>query len=108
MSAHVTKEEISLLIPHNLSHYFKDDPEYMVVPEGSGTGVFTKLVGAVRWLIDMPRRRAVLDELCSLTDHELTDIGLDRSDLSRIFESGFSAERNAERAMLAGRMPSTI
>ena len=108
MSAHVTNEEISLLIPYTHSHYFKDDPEYMVVPEGNGTGVFAKLASAVRWLIDMPRRRAVLDELCSLTDHELTDIGLDRSDLSRIFEPAFSAERNAERAMLAGRMPSTI
>lgn len=41
------------------------------------------------WLSDMPRRRQVLNELRSLTDHELADIGLSRGDLHRVFEPDF-------------------
>ena len=41
------------------------------------------------WLSDMPRRRQVLAELRSLSDHELADIGLSRADLHRVFEPGF-------------------
>ncbi len=41
------------------------------------------------WLSDMPRRRQVLNELRSLSDHELADIGLARSDLNRVFDANF-------------------
>ena len=41
----------------------------------------------------MPRRRAVLDELSMLSDHELADIGLSRVDLGRVFDPSFAAER---------------
>ena len=41
------------------------------------------------WLSDMPRRRQVLNELRSLSDHELADIGLSRGDLHRVFEPDF-------------------
>ncbi len=43
------------------------------------------------WLADQPRRRAVLNELRSLTDHELADIGLARADLHRVFDPEFVA-----------------
>ena len=43
------------------------------------------------WLSDMPRRRQVLNELRSLSDHELADIGLSRGDLHRVFEPDFVA-----------------
>ena len=43
------------------------------------------------WLSDMPRRRQVLNELRSLSDHELADIGLSRGDLNRVFDADFVA-----------------
>ncbi len=47
----------------------------------------------VQWLLDMPRRRAVINELDALSDHELADIGLSRSDVPRVFDVSFAAQR---------------
>jgi uncharacterized protein YjiS (DUF1127 family) len=94
MSAHIAKEEMALLMPKSLSHYFKDEPEYLVVPEPAGNGIFARVAGALRWVIQLPMRRSVIDELSAMTDHELADIGLSRSEVTRVFEPGFAAERS--------------
>ena len=60
-----------------------------------------KVLASVRWLAEMPKRRAVLDELGRLSDHELADIGLTRGDLPRVFDPSFTASRNLPRP--AGR-----
>ena len=99
MSAHIAKEEMALLMPNSLTHYFKDEPEYLVVPEPAGSGLFAKIGAAVRWIVSLPARRSVMDELNSLSDHELSDIGLSRSELTRVFDADFAAERGR----LAGR-----
>jgi uncharacterized protein YjiS (DUF1127 family) len=56
-----------------------------------------RLVGAVRWLAEWPRRRAVMEELSSLSDHELADIGLTRGDLPRVFDPAFAQSRKLAR-----------
>ncbi len=56
-------------------------------------GLAKRLGGAVTWLVQMPRRRAVLETLGSLSDHELADIGLTRSDLPRVFDPAFAQSR---------------
>jgi uncharacterized protein YjiS (DUF1127 family) len=38
-------------------------------------------------------RRAVMQEMAMMTDRELSDIGLSRSDLPRIFDPTFGADR---------------
>ncbi len=107
MSSHVAKEEIALLMPERLVHYFQDDPEYMPASNEPGRGVLASIVSMVQWFIDIPRRRAVLDELGSLTDHELSDIGLSRGDLGQVFDRQFAVARNVERdLMAAGRSAS--
>lgn len=50
-----------------------------------------------RAIADMPRRRAVLDELANLSDRELADVGLSRHDLSRVFDPAFAARRAVDR-----------
>ncbi len=105
MSGHVAKEEIALLMPERLSHYFQDDREYMPASSEQGRGVFAILAAAVKWLIELPRRRALLDELGSLTDHELADIGLSRAELGQVFDRDFSGARNSERDLMAGARP---
>lgn len=52
---------------------------------------------AVAWLADRLQRRVVLQELARLSDHELADIGLTRSDLPRVFDPAFVANRNFAR-----------
>ena len=45
-------------------------------------------------LTAMLHRRAVTNELAALTDRELADIGLSRSDLGRVFDPRFERNRH--------------
>jgi uncharacterized protein YjiS (DUF1127 family) len=94
MNARVAKEEIALLMPSSLSHY-ADEPR--LADAAASNGVFAAVLHAVRWLADMPRRRAVLAELNELSEHELADIGLNRSELNRVFDPHFAAQRARSR-----------
>jgi uncharacterized protein YjiS (DUF1127 family) len=105
MSGHVAKEEIALLMPERLTHYFQDDPEYLPASTESGRGLFATITSVLNWVIEIPRRRAVLDELGSLSDHELSDIGLSRSELSQVFDRHFMVERNVERDLMSAGRP---
>ena len=94
MSTRIAKEELALLMPNSLSHYFHDDAADM--PQGArGTTLFARAAAAVRWLSDMPRRRAVLNELGGLSERELADIGLTREELPRVFDNSYSTRRTA-------------
>ena len=88
MSAHAA--------PNSFPHYFEEDT-YVARTAPEPTSLFASIGSAFRWLGELSRRRAVLDELGSLSDHELADIGLTRSDLPRVFEPSFAAEHNRAR-----------
>ena len=56
----------------------------------AGHGVASsRVVGSVarvgRWLRDVSRRNAVINELDRLSDRELADIGLNRSEIRTVF-----------------------
>ena len=94
MSSRIAKEELALLMPNSLSHYFQDDASDM--PSGvQETTLFARATAAVRWLIDTPRRRAVLNELGGLSERELADIGLSREELPHVFNDSYTIRRNA-------------
>ena len=97
MNARVAKEEMALLMPTSLSHY-ADEPRFSA--ETSPSTLFSKLAAVVAWIIDLPRRRAVLAELNELSDHELADIGLNRAELNRVFDPEFAASRVNTRASI--------
>src|SRR4051812_2688129 len=63
-----------------------DAPVVKSVKQGAGW-----MVGLVARLADWQRRRAVMAEMALMTDHELADIGLTRSDLPRVFDPAFVA-----------------
>jgi uncharacterized protein YjiS (DUF1127 family) len=94
MNAFSSRDEIALQRSDSLSHYFKDDADYMPQPEAESPHFFARLGKLLSWLAEFPKRQAVMDELASLSDHELSDIGLTRSDLPRVFDEEFAAERN--------------
>jgi uncharacterized protein YjiS (DUF1127 family) len=83
MTAHFAKDSFELVLP-KLSREEKP-------------GFAARLTGAVQWLAEMPRRRALLNELSVLSDHELQDIGLTRGDLPRVFDPGFGRQRSFAR-----------
>jgi uncharacterized protein YjiS (DUF1127 family) len=97
MSAHVARNDGSLMRSGSFSHYFEDDAGHAVQPEPQGQSLFARIGAAFRWLAEAPRRHAVLEELGSLSEHELADIGLTRTDLPRVFDPSFAAERNRDR-----------
>jgi len=93
------KEELATVLPTSMSHYFQDEPEYLPEPTVHTPGLFARLGGALRWLLETPKRYAVMEELSRLSDHELADIGLNRSQLSSVFDPEFAAARDAERGV---------
>lgn len=65
--------------------------------EPASPGLFARMAGAVKWLRELPRRNEIVEELSLLSDRELADIGLDRTELARVFDRQFAAERNCLR-----------
>lgn len=71
----------------------------------TGRGGAAAVGGAVlRWfgagtarIREYARRRRVMSELSRLSDRELADIGLSRSDIGSIYSEEFAARRTAER-----------
>ncbi|MBC7801826.1 MAG: DUF1127 domain-containing protein [Gemmatimonadaceae bacterium] len=60
--------------------------------------LFQRMRAMISSLLAMPRRRAVIDELGSLSDRELADIGLNRAELSRVFDPRFIQARSRNEA----------
>ncbi len=97
MNAHVAPEDISLLRSNSVSHYFTEESDAVVQPTPEGLRLFARIGAVLRWIAETPRRRAALDELASLSEHELADIGLTRSDLPRVFDADFASQHNRAR-----------
>lgn len=93
MNAPLSKEQIALLMPASLTYR-------MPAVEGTdGTvaeprpTVLDRVRGLFAGIAALPQRRAVISELNTLTDRELADIGLHRSDLKRVFDPRFQSGR---------------
>ena len=80
MSAHIAKQPSRLFTPNSLAYGASS------VQGRRGVSVFERLAGAARWVADYSRRKATIGELERLSDRELADIGLVRSEVRRIFE----------------------
>jgi uncharacterized protein YjiS (DUF1127 family) len=101
MNALTAKDDMSMMRPAALSHYFKDEALHQQAPERQPVGLRARIAGLFRFIAELPRRQSVLFELNALSDHELSDIGLVRTDLSRVFEPEFYNSRNGERGATA-------
>ncbi len=91
MNAPLTKEHIALLMSDSLT--YRTPSVEAAAPRPAPVGLFGRLRAAAAHLASLPRRRAVLDELSTLTDRELADIGLNRNELGRVFDPRFADSR---------------
>ena len=83
MNAHVANPGLTFLPPVGAG---------IEAPRGPA-GFAGRVAATVRWLAELPKRRAVIAELSRLSDHDLADIGLNRTDLPRVFDPAFAASR---------------
>jgi len=101
MTAHVSKQQLGLMLPGTMSHYFKDEPEYL---EPARPGLFARAFAAAgEWLSGQDTN----EKVSSLSDAQLADIGISRSEVRLSFDEGFAARRDHDRmvtALQAGRV----
>jgi uncharacterized protein YjiS (DUF1127 family) len=86
MNAPFAKNHMAHLLPAGLG--YSDAAQDAGVRRGLGR----RIADALAYLVALPRRRAVLDELGSLSDRELADIGIARSELKRVFEPAYARD----------------
>ena len=98
MNAPLSKEQLARLAVANVAYH----GEYV---EGLGAPIAipTREGAGERWLrawktrfAAYRERRAVINELCELSDRELEDIGLSRADLHRVFDPDFARSRGLD------------
>ena len=101
MTAYISKEQLGLMLPGTMDHYFQDEPEYLAAPR---PGLLIRAAAAIgAWRA----RRATIQEVASLSDAQLADIGISRSEAPFMFDRGFAARREQDRSIAtlqAGRI----
>lgn len=84
MTAQFTTEWLSPLLYDRVSR-----PAH-AAPVARHGGPFRRAADAIAYVLDIPRRHAVLGRLVSLSDRELAAKGLSRGDLTRVFDADFT------------------
>jgi uncharacterized protein YjiS (DUF1127 family) len=102
MNAPIAKDQLSLSLgslTYIDSAYDEDAPASIVVGRKDGDiGWLNRLLSRVA---EWQYRRAVIQEMTMMSDHELSDIGLSRADLGRIFDPSFAADQKRGRDYIA-------
>ena len=94
MATHMSKEQLGLMLPGTMNHYFQDEPVYL---EALRPGLLARLAGALSgWFA----RRAQVQEIAGMTDAQLADIGITRAEAPMVFDTGCAAQREHERTVM--------
>lgn len=81
MSAHMNDHVVYL--PSTMS--YSNTAVKRPIGTSRSSGLEAALMKAVRFIASIPNRQAVKNELSRLSDRELADIGLSRSEISHVF-----------------------
>jgi hypothetical protein len=93
MTAHVSKEQLGLMLPGTMSLFFANEPDYIREP-APGAGLLARLG---TWVSAIFARPVTADELAHLTDAQLADIGLTRAETLRTHDPHFAADYHRSR-----------
>ena len=97
MNAPLAKEQIALLMSDSLTYrspVVEGTDGTVVDANPAPRGLKQRFSAVIHGLMIFSRRRAVLQELASLSDRELSDIGLSRAELNLVFDPRFAEARN--------------
>jgi uncharacterized protein YjiS (DUF1127 family) len=95
MSVQTSEQAMAFQLPEMQSYHSTwDDADYEPVFPRRRRGWADRLASAGRTLRAWSRRMAVRQELRSMTDRELADMGINRYDVERIFDPEFSREHS--------------
>jgi uncharacterized protein YjiS (DUF1127 family) len=102
MSAHIAKDQLSFSLG-DLTYIDASFDDDALVPRRSVPGhpVATWFARQFARFAAWQRRHAVIQEMAMMTDRELSDIGLSRSDLARVFDPDFAASHARGRDYIA-------
>jgi uncharacterized protein YjiS (DUF1127 family) len=101
MNAPITKDQFTFSLGYAsyIDYSYDEAPATVVKLPKRGIGQW--LNRAVATLAERRRRRVELQEMAMMTDRELFDIGLSRSDVSRVFDPAFAADHARGRDYVA-------
>jgi uncharacterized protein YjiS (DUF1127 family) len=94
MSAPITKDQLAFSLG-NLSYIDANYDEQPIIPQAAPKH------SVLAWLRQWHQRRQVVAELALMSDRELSDIGLSRADLSRVFDPAFAVDHARGRDYIA-------
>jgi uncharacterized protein YjiS (DUF1127 family) len=115
MDARITKQDLDFLLSNTHSREIREiqaihlaairarDEALAAFLRRAFRAVGTAAAAIVETLATWPQRRRVYDDLRSLTDRELADIGLSRGEIARVFDPEFAAKTPRQ---LAAHAPS--
>ncbi len=93
MSVQTSKQAMAFQLPEMQSYHSTwDDADYEPVLPPRRRGWADRLASLRRALRTLSHRLSVRQELYSMTDRELADIGLNRYDVGRVFDPEFARE----------------
>jgi uncharacterized protein YjiS (DUF1127 family) len=101
MSAPIAKQDLAFTLG-NLTYVdstYDDGIPQTAAPAPHGFSAWVNNFAAK--LADWQRRRAVMEEMAMMTDRELSDIGLSRADLPRVFDPSFAFDHVRGRDYVA-------
>ena len=86
MNMSVADGELAVLESQTLSQY---EAGTRFAASRKGKGFFSGLADILRILSELPERQAVLVKLIEMSEQQLADLGLKRSDFPRVFDADF-------------------
>lgn len=100
MNAPLAKEQIALLMSDSLTYRgaVVEGTDGTISDAPASRSLLQRISSLGSALLARWHRRQVLDELSSLGDRELADIGLNRAELGRVFDKRFAESRRGSYA----------
>jgi uncharacterized protein YjiS (DUF1127 family) len=96
-------DDLMLMTPRTMSYAPGGEAATRMEAEArrdAGRHLGERFARAVKWVRELPHRNAVRAELSALSDRDLADIGLSRSEIPMVFNRSFANARARRASMV--------